>query len=192
MQGRGIALEVATAAGVQFHPDFYGNGAVMFPIHDRQGQTVALNGRYIGNTTPKTRTSGPKSNGAFMAPTVCQSGRIFGPLDGHTPAIIITEAPIDALSLATAGYPALACIGTSGPHWLHIACGLRRVVLAFDADETGDKKAPVISATLSEYGAKCERLRPDGAKDWNEMLQALGRAHLSDWLAERVLMASNR
>jgi hypothetical protein len=85
-----------------------------------------------------------------------------------------------------AGCPALAFIGTSGPRWLHIACGLRRVILAFDADEAGDKAAAKIAALLQPYGARCERLRPDGAKDWNAMLQVLGSDGLADWLASRL------
>ena len=185
LQGRGISLEVAEAAGVQFHPKFYGSGAAMFSICDPQGQAVALNGRYVDNTTPKTRTTGPKSNGAFMAPVI-RSGRTIGPLDSSATAIIITEAPIDALSIAEAGLPALACIGTSGPRWLHIACGLRRVVLAFDADEAGDKAAAKLAALLQPYGTRCERLRPDGGKDWNAMLQELGSEGLASWLASQL------
>lgn len=191
LQGRGISLEVATAAGAQFHPNFFGAGAAMFVIRDQSGQPVALNGRYIGNATPKTRTVGPKSGGAFMAP-ISRDGRTVGPLDSDAPAIIITEAAIDALSLAMAGCPALAFIGTSGPRWLHIACGLRRVVLAFDADEAGDKAAAKIAALLQPYGARCERLRPDGAKDWNAMLQVLGSDGLADWLASRLGLDTTR
>jgi DNA primase len=120
--------------------------------------------------------------------SISRDGRTVGPLDSNAPAIIITEAAIDALSLAMAGCPALAFIGTSGPRWLHIACGLRRVVLAFDADEAGDKAAAKIAALLQPYGATCERLRPDGAKDWNAMLQVLGSDGLADWLAARLDM----
>jgi hypothetical protein len=187
LEGRGIPIGVASLAGVQFHPKYFGNAAVMFPVCDRAGQTVALSGRYIRDLTPKTRAAGPKSEGAFMAPVTGQSGCIFAPLESATPAIIVTEAPIDALSIAAAGYPAIACIGTSGPRWLHLACGLKRVLLAFDADDAGDAAAEKIATAMQPYGAICERLRPEHGKDWNEVLQILGRDALADWLAGRLL-----
>lgn len=186
--GRGVPADVAALAGVRFHPQYFGSAAVMFPVCDRTGQTVALSGRYVVDATPKTRAAGPKSNGAFMAPAVCESGRIFQALESATPAVIVTEAPIDALSIATAGYPAIACIGTSGPRWLHLACGLKHVLLAFDADEAGDAAAAKMEALLKPYGAYCERMRPEQGKDWNEMLQVLGRDELADWIAWRVLI----
>lgn len=102
------------------------------------------------------------------------------------PALIVAEAPLDALSLAEAGYPAVALCGTDEPAWLHRICAFRRVLLAFDADEAGDRAGERLAPLLSSFGAKCERLRPEGGKDWNEVLQA-GREALGDWLALRVL-----
>ena len=194
LHGRGIALDVARSAGGKFHPAFYGRPAVVFPVRDRDRATVAINARFlrVEGEQLKTQTVGPKSGGVFLAPSVCESGRVFDPLEAAAPAIIITEAPIDALSLASAGFPALALCGinrasTKLPHWLQLACGLRCVLLAFDADEAGDEAAPALIARLRPYGARCGHLRPEGAKDWNEMLQVLGREGLADWLAERVL-----
>ncbi|RZA10578.1 MAG: hypothetical protein EOP10_34540, partial [Proteobacteria bacterium] len=77
--------------------------------------------------------------------------------------------------------------GTSGPAWLHIACGLRDVALAFDADEAGDKAALESEKWLTPYGARCTRLRPEGFKDWNENLIAIGQTKLSDWLVAQLL-----
>ncbi len=41
---------------------------------------------------------------------------------------------------------------------------------------------------LERFGARCERLAPEGVKDWNDALvETLDE--LADWLAERVLNA---
>jgi DNA primase len=69
-----------------------------------------------------------------------------------------------------------------------LACGLKSVYLAFDADDAGDKAARAMSSLLGTYGARCVTLRPNGAKDWNEALQASGRDALGDWIAARVLL----
>jgi hypothetical protein len=189
LSGRGIPMETARRNGARFSPNWYGRPAVVWPIRNHRSTLVAAQGRYTdARTDPKARTAGPKSNGVFMASWRSEdSARTFAPLEASAPAVIITEAPIDALSLCAAGYPAIALCGTSGPGWLHIACGLRRVLLAFDGDSAGDNAAAALIDRLEPYGARCERLRPDNGKDWNEVLQAIGADALADWLAWRVL-----
>jgi hypothetical protein len=184
LAGRAIPCNVADGAGARFSPAWLGRGAVVFPIYNSEGQLVAAQGRYIdGGEKPKARTAGPKSEGVFMASWRAAGGeKPFGPLDPSLPAIIVAEAPIDALSLAAAGLPAIAFCGTSAPHWLHRACAFRRVCLAFDADAAGDHAAEQLAPLLGSFGATCERLRPDGAKDWNEMLLNIGAEELYEWL----------
>jgi predicted RNA-binding Zn-ribbon protein involved in translation (DUF1610 family) len=187
LAARGIEVEAARGAGVRFSPDFYGRAAAVFPIRNRAGMLVAATGRYIdGRENPKSRTAGPKREGVFFAP-VRVGSRTFAPLDKAAPAVVICEAPIDALSVAVAGFPALALCGASGPDWLHLACGFRRVMVAFDADEPGDEKAVELARLLTTYGAACERLRPEGGKDWNEVLTVFGREELSNFLALKLL-----
>ena len=175
--GRGISLDVARPSIAGFSPNWYGRAAVVFPIQNRAGEVVAAQGRYVdGREHVKTRTFGPKSQGIFMA---------SGALD--IPALIITEAPIDALSLAVAGYPAIALCGKSGPDWLPQFCFCKRVFLAFDADDAGDDAADKLIPSLQSFGATCHRLRPEDAKDWNEFLTLYGRDELSDFLAVQFL-----
>jgi hypothetical protein len=161
---RGIVLELADAAGVRYAADFYGRPAVLFPLRDRSGRLIAVNGRYVdGRSDPKARTAGPKSLGLFAT---------AGALDGEQ--IVICEAPIDALSLAMCGVPAVALCGTSGPDWLAAACAFRRVALAFDVDEAGDRAATDLAPSLRSFGARTERRRPECAKDWNDLLLERG------------------
>ena len=46
------------------------------------------------------------------------------------------------------------------------------VLISFDGDEADDKASLALGKRLQSFGARCERLRPGGAKDWNEALSA--------------------
>ena len=187
---RGVPLAVAEVGAVRFARSWFGHAAVVFPIKNRQGELVAAQGRGVSGSAKLT--SGPKREGIFQAPALkshsARPNDVFHPLDSTVPALILTEAPIDALSLATCGFPALALCGTSGPDWLHIVCGLRRVLMAFDADEAGDQAAIAIGHRLQSFGAKCRRLIPPYGKDWNEALLFMGQPHLTDWLTSEILL----
>lgn len=169
LEGRGIPSEVAHQAGARHADSWFGRPAVVFPVRDREGRLVAACGRYIdGQENPKARTAGPLRCGVFQTP---------GALDGKV--VVITEAPLDALSLAACGLPAVALVGVSWPGWLPLACAFKRVLLATDADEAGDTAAEKLAAALRSTGARLERLRPGGGgKDWNELLQRHGTAVL--------------
>jgi DNA primase len=176
---------VAQWANVRWSGNWSGHGAVVFPIHNRQGDVIAAQGRAVAGRAKLT--AGPKKEGAFFAPVELASHRRFGPLDHAVSAIVLVEAPLDALSLATCGFPALALCGTSGPSWLHLACGLRRVVLAFDADEAGERASDEMALLLRPFGARCSRLRPLTFKDWNEWLIAQGTEEVRDFLDGHLL-----
>jgi len=73
--------------------------------------------------------------------------------------IIVTEAPIDALSLAACGFPALALCGKSGlPQWLPIRCAFKEVMLCLDGDVAGEKGAAKLSPFLESLGAETRRV----------------------------------
>ena len=171
---RGIRAELATAAGVLYAPAFFNRPAVLFPLRDRTGALVGLSGRYIDQGAPKARTVGRKKLGAFAT---------LGAFKGEP--WVITEGPIDALSLAVAGVPAIALDGVSWPDWLPPAAAFKRVAVALDADERGDRAAPKLTAALQRFGANVERWRPI-AKDWNE---ALGRHGVEALKAELLPVA---
>lgn len=182
---RGIDSLSCELAEVRWSPNWSGHPAVVFPIRARGGETVAAQARAVSGDAKLT--AGPKKQGAFFASVQMGSGRICGPLDEAVPAVILVEAPIDALSLAVCGFPALALCGTSGPDWLRLACGLRRVALGFDADDAGDKAAQEMEQLLRPFGARCERLRPPNSKDWNEELLQSETENLKDWLAVALM-----
>jgi hypothetical protein len=41
---------------------------------------------------------------------------------------------------------------------------------------------------LTPFGARCERLRPEGTKDWNEWLLSSPAEELKDWLVVELLL----
>ncbi|HPW22285.1 MAG TPA: toprim domain-containing protein [Vicinamibacterales bacterium] len=170
LDARGIPLDVATAAGVRFSSRWYGRPAVVFAFRDADGNLVAAQGRCADGQEPGKLSAGPIGRGVFFGPGAREA--LDAGEDGATIALV--EAPIDALSLAVAGLPALALGGCGGKAWLPRALAFRRVLLAFDADEAGDVAAAKLAAELQALGARCERLRPADAKDWNEALQQGG------------------
>lgn len=162
---------MAVSAGVRFCRRWIGGAAVVFPLYGEpvpngQQNLMAAQGRHLKGDGK--RTAGVLKQGVFASSWRASSGREYSPFDKAAPAVIVCEAPIDALSIAAAGYPALALCGVSAPDWLHRRCAFKRVLLA-------------------SFGARCERLVPEGAKNWNEMLCTTGSENLSQWLAPRVL-----
>ena len=160
LAGRGIDVSSAHGAGVRYSDDWFGRPAILFPVYDAARVLVGAQGRYVdGGERPKTRSAGSIRDGLFATP---------GALAGEP--WVITEAPLDALSLAAVGCPAVALLGTGWPEWLIPACAFRRVLIATDADEAGDQAACKLSAALAPLGARVARLRPWRFKDWNELL----------------------
>jgi len=168
LAGRGIPAQLAEAAGVRFAARWYGRPAVLFPVHAAAGELVAVSGRHLDSGKPASHTGGAKSQGLFATPGALSAARI-----------VITEAPIDALSLAAAGVPAVALCGTSGPAWLPQVCAFRAVAVAFDGDAAGDAAAARLTPALVSLGATVERWRPAAGKDWNELLARYGLSTLA-------------
>lgn len=178
LTARGIWFVTACASEVRYSPAWCGGGAaVVFPLVDAHGELVALQGRYLGEGSgPRFRTvkrwAGIPHGGVF--PTFCA-------LDPAHPRLIITEGPVDALSFALCGFPAVALCGKDGaPDWLLKCCRARPAIIAFDDDPDPairsrvDRSAAELAHRLESAGARPLRLRPPGVKDWNDYLQRYG------------------
>jgi DNA primase len=100
---------------------------------------------------------------------------VFRTDDGALEASVVTvvEAPIDALTLRVVGVPSVALCGTNLPAWLPEALAFRRIALGFDADTAGDAASTRAASEFRAIGCEVERWRPN-AKDWNEVLMAVG------------------
>lgn len=179
LDGRGLPVDFCTAAGVRFHQNYLGRPAVVFSLRNGAGRVVALHGRFTdGRNDPKSKSRFPMHSAVFATPGAWKGE----PWQGRA---VITEAPIDALTLAFCGVPALALCGTAGgKELLKFRLSLGQAVAAFDADEAGQKAGGALSALLLPVGCQVFRLLPPaGTKDWNEALLLLGRDTLRDYLA---------
>ncbi len=98
------------------------------------------------------------------------------PVDQAKPhTVILTESAIDTLSawcslpeLRSSGTVFVSSAGTTPqlPQWL-CRWNFQRILCAFDADASGDHSA----ARLLQRHPNAQRLRPPGAKDWNDLLR---------------------
>ncbi len=97
--------------------------------------------------------------------------------DTGTPrTVILTESAVDALSARClridptprtgAVIVSTAGVATTLPAWIE-DWKPDRIVCAYDADETGDHAA----SRLARTDPRVTRLRPEGEKDWNELLR---------------------
>jgi Toprim-like/Protein of unknown function (DUF3991) len=108
---------------------------------------------------------------------------------GEATRLAITEAPIDALSLAALEnvrpdtlYAATGGgMGSGTIEALHHLCcrlaSLSRadIVTATDANPAGDRYADRHVALATEHGLQARRLRPPDGLDWNDVLTGRGR-----------------
>lgn len=174
---RGLPVESLIAAGVRFSPSWswLRHPALVFPVRDNQGVLQGAQGRFIGNVKPKAVSSGSVVRGVYPSPDAWEH-----------PWLTVTEAPLDAISLWYCGFPAIALCGTAERPWLWPHCVFKRVVLGFDADEGGEQATANWRRDLTAYGARCVRIRPEGAKDWNEMLKSCGQDDLNRFLNNKM------
>ena len=151
LRGRLERLGLLRASG---HEHF--NGALVVPITDEAGQVVELYGRRL---TDHARAGTPRH---LYLP---------GPLRGvfnvqalaDAPELILCEALLDALTFWAAGYRHVtASYGVEGFTAEHLAAlqrlGIARVVIAYDADEAGDRAAEALAHELAPHGITCARL----------------------------------
>ncbi len=91
--------------------------------------------------------------------------------------VVLTEGPLDALSVFAAGVRNVSCLygvnGWTSHHDRHLREGsVRSVVLALDNDGPGRDAAERLGVELSGRGLRVRRvLWPEGAKDANDLLR---------------------
>jgi len=175
LTARGIPEDVASEGYTVTH---WGRLWLAFRLVGPDRKMVGLSLRTIGEGEPKKRV--------IKADPEAPAGVYASPGAFKAPVVIVVEAPIDALSLLAAGSgPVIATIGTNLPSWLAERLALKRVMLAYDADEAGDKATLEAAAKLREFGVHPLRMRPPAPwKDWNDVLQAVGTERLAKMLPE--------
>jgi hypothetical protein len=153
---------------------------VVFPITDPEGNVLAIHGRAIDAEfldTPK-KTKGSRKEALFQSVNAFDADIIF-----------LCEGPADAMALHECGFAAVASVATSIPTWLPNALAFRKVMVALDADETGDASAEKHINELRAHGVRAVRLRPEGGKDWNDILMKAGADNLRRFVEEKTAEA---
>ncbi|MBA2281470.1 MAG: DNA primase [Acidimicrobiia bacterium] len=131
-------------------------GRLLFPIHDAEGNAVAIGGRILpGDEGPKYKNS-PET-------ALYSKSRILYGLNWHKSEIvktgtagevIVCEGYTDVIGFARAGVPrAVATCGTAltEEHVKLLAKFAKRIVLAFDADAAGQGAADKFAAWEDRY-----------------------------------------
>ena len=142
----------------------------VFPCRDLSGCTVGAElvgtrPRPDGSTFKGLAAGSRRDRGGFSLAT-----------SPHSPsAVLLVESAIDALSAILLPAPDLPadCLvvstaGTAGrlPRWL-TQLSHAELLCGFDADPPGDQAARALSRRLP----RLRRLRPNSAKDWNDLLR---------------------
>ncbi len=154
-------------------PYDYFRGRVIFPIIDVTGNVIAFGGRIIGSGEPKYLNTSDtpafhKRNNLFAlnyAKGCCKE------------EMILCEGYMDVVSLHAAGFEnAVATLGTAiTPEQARMMKRYTdKVIIAYDADDAGQRAAEKAFTVLGEAGLETKRLKVEGAKDPDEYIQRFG------------------
>jgi hypothetical protein len=191
---RGLDIEQCIDANVIYTPNYLGRGrpGVIFPVYGDIHRKV-LGGaqvRFIDNNQERrveTLKDSKKKQSLFMTAGAIPDDRSFPWF------LCVTEAPIDALSLSSAGIPAVATLGVESalPDWiLNVLKFPAFVILATDNDKAGQDMAAEVQIQIhSRMPAEHSLILPSGTvwksqsvvirhprtgKDWNDILVKSG------------------
>jgi DNA primase catalytic core len=165
-------------------------GSLVVPIRDLSGRVVQMYGRKV---TPNLRKGTPlhlylpgSRNCVFHPEALVESDEV-----------ILCESILDALTFWSAGFRHTTCsFGVHGfTDALHEAMkshGTRRVLLAYDRDEAGEKAACELGKKLLAEGIECFRVLFPRGMDANEYAQKVKPASKSldlvlrraEWMGE--------
>jgi DNA primase catalytic core len=139
-------------------------GCVTFPVTDAAGDVGEVYGRRLDPAAQPRHLYLPGPHRGVWN---------LGAL-ASTDELIVTESIIDALTLWCAGFRHVsAAYGTGGWTSEHQAAvvehGVRRVLVAFDADDAGDTGAKALAAELASVGVECFRVELPRGTDINEV-----------------------
>lgn len=155
LQGLGVLRESG-------HEHF--NGCLVVPVFDTAGNVSEIYGRKISD-----KVDGPAH---LYLPGPHRGVWNAQGLQGQE-EVILTEALIDAMTFWCAGYTNVtAAYGVEGFTDDHVdtfqRCGVRRVLIAFDRDDAGERGAAKVVQRLTAAGLECLRIQFPKGMDANE------------------------
>ena len=140
------------------------NGCLVVPVIDEAGHVTEVYGRKI--------TEGVNPPLHLYLPGPHRGVWNVRGLVGQA-EVVLTEALIDAMTFWCAGYRNVtAAYGVEGLTDDHLAafkrCGVRRVLIAFDRDDAGERGAEKAAERLMAEGLECYRVQFPRGMDANE------------------------
>jgi DNA primase len=160
------------------------SGSLVIPVIDETGAVTEVYGRKLLDNlragTPKHLYLPGAHRGVWNERALAAA-----------PELILCESLIDALTFWCAGYRNVtASYGVEGFTTDHLTAlkkhRLERVLIAYDADEAGDRAAEKLAAKLLAEGLGCYRIRFPKGMDANEYALKVGPAHKSLGVAIRA------
>jgi DNA primase len=137
-------------------------GRVVFPVVGESGEIGTVYGRAIDD--------GGKHERHLFLPGPMRG--IWNPAALRSPEVILTEGILDALTFWGAGFRNVTtCYSAKAlPEELLaavVAAKVRRVLIAFDRDDAGDRGAAEVASQLAEYGIEAARVLFPHGQDAN-------------------------
>ncbi len=153
------------------------NGSLVVPVLDAAGDVVEIYGRKIRADLRKGTPAHLYLPGPHRG--VWNEEGLAGAVD-----VILCEALIDAMTFWCAGFTNVtASYGVEGFTSDHLEAlrrnGTRRVLIAYDRDDAGDRAAYKLALELIEAGIECLRVRFPKGLDANAYALKLTPAHQS-------------
>ncbi len=143
------------------------NGSLIIPVLDTQENILEIYGRKIGTKLRKGTALHLYLPGEHKG--------IFNPACLNSDTIILCESLIDALSFWVCGFRNVtSSFGINGftKEILEALTqgSIKKVMIAYDSDEAGDKAAVKVAKLLSEKGIHCFRVRFPHLNDANQFI----------------------
>jgi len=171
LRSRGITLPMPPTlrCGSRWRLEHEPAPAMVAAVQRPDGKIVAVQVTSLSATGAKAPGPTPRiTTGALGAGAVrlAKAGDVLGIAEG-------TETALAAMQLA--GVPMWACLGASRMQRVAIPAGVRELHIFADNDQPG-RVAAERTAYANRHRRVVLRYPPDGIKDWNDALAALGRA----------------
>lgn len=156
MWKRGLSKQVVDFFQIGFDND---KQMIVFPVWDEFGRLVMLTRRSVKDKT--FLIDKDKDKPVYLLNTINEYSY---------KEVYVCESQINALTLWSWGYPAIALFGTGSQYQYDILnrCGIRHYILCFDGDEAGDKGTYRFKHNIRKDVFVSEKQLPNG-KDVNDL-----------------------
>ena len=153
---RGISKDIIDKFNIGYDPKLE---AVVFPVYDEHGDLTLITKRSVKDK--KFYIDEDVKKPVYLLDTIIKE---------NIKTVYVCESQINALTLWSWGYPAIALIGTGSVNQYPILnkSGIRNYILCFDGDEAGDKGIERFKRNIRDDVFICVKKIPR-TKDINDL-----------------------